>query len=96
MTDKNDLLITSLPDGHATHYYSNRKGWSFGLPGNDPEKTKEAIVRIEALQKEGAKYFVSVCEDFLKQSVDFQHYLRSRYIVIKEEPGLYSIFLLKL
>ena len=96
MTDKNDLLITSIPDGHATHYYSNRKGWSFGLPGNDPEKTKEAIVRIEALQKEGAKYFVSVCEDFLKQSVDFQHYLRSRYIVIKEEPGLYSIFLLKL
>ena len=96
MTDKNDLLITSLPDGHATHYYSNRKGWSFGLPGNDPEKTKEAIARIEYLQKEGAKYFVSVCEDFLEQSVSFRHYLRSRYVVIKEEPGLYSIFLLKL
>jgi hypothetical protein len=96
MTDKNDLLITSLPDGHATHYYSKRKGWSFGLPGNDPEKTKEAIARIEVLQKEGAKYFVSVCEDFLDQSIEFQHYLRRRYIVVKEEPGLYSIFLLKL
>ena len=96
MTNKNDLLITSLPDGHATLYYSKRKGWSFGLPGNSPEKTKEAIARLEDLQKEGAKYFVSVCEDFLDQSADFQHYLRSRYIVIKEEPGLYSIFLLKL
>ena len=96
MTDKNDLLITSLPDGHSTHYYSKRKGWSFGLPGNDPEKTKEAIARIEDLQKEGAKYFVSVCEDFLEQSAEFQHYLRRRYIVVKEEPGVYSIFLLKL
>jgi len=96
MTDKNDLLITSLPDGHATHYYSNRKGWNFGLPGNDPEKTKEAIARIEDLQQMGAKYFVSVCEDFLEQSADFQHYLRHRYIVVKEEPGLYSIFLLRL
>jgi 4-amino-4-deoxy-L-arabinose transferase-like glycosyltransferase len=96
ITNKNDLLITSLPDGHATHYYSNRKGWSLGLPGNDPEKTKEAIARIEDLQKEGAKYFVSVCEDFLEQSAEFQHYLRRRYIVVKEEPGLYSIFLLKL
>ena len=96
MTDKNDLLITSLPDGHATHYYSKRKGWSFGLPGNDPEKTKEAIDRIEDLQERGAKYFVSVCEDFLDQSIEFQHYLRRRYIVVKEEPGLYSIFLLKL
>ncbi len=96
MTDKNDLLITSLPDGHAIHYYSKRKGWSFGLPGNDPEKTKEAIARIEDLKQMGAKYFVSVREDFLKQSADFQHYLRRRYIVVKEEPGLYSIFLLKL
>ena len=96
MTDKNDLLITSLPDGHATHYYSKRKGWSFGLPGNDPEKTKEAIDRIEDLQERGAKYFVSVCEDFLDQSIEFQHYLRRRHIVVKEEPGLYSIFLLKL
>ena len=96
MTDKNDLLITSLPDGHATHYYSNRKGWSFALPGNDPKKMKEAIARIEDLQKEGAKYFVSVCEDFLKQSAEFQHYLRNRYVLVKEEPGLYSIFLLKL
>lgn len=96
MTDKDDLLITSLPDGHATHYYSKRKGWDFGLPGNDPEKTKEAIARIEELQKKGAKYFVSVCEDFLGQSADFQHYLRHRYIVVKEDPGLYSIFLLKL
>jgi 4-amino-4-deoxy-L-arabinose transferase-like glycosyltransferase len=96
ITDKNDLLITSLPDGHATHYYSERRGWSLGLPGNDPEKTKEAIARLEDLQKRGAKYFVSVCEDFLEQSADFQHYLRRRYIVIKEEPGLYSIFLLKL
>jgi hypothetical protein len=96
MTDKNDLLITSLPDGHATLYYSKRKGWSFGLPGNDPKKTKEAIARLEDLQKRGAKYFVSVCEDFLKQSADFQNYLRRRYIVIREEPGLYSIFLLKL
>ena len=96
MTDKNDLLITSLPDGHATHYYSERKGWSFGLPGNDPEKTKEAIARIEELQQKGAKYFVSVCEDFLEQSAEFQHYLRNRYVLVKEEPGLYSIFLLKL
>lgn len=96
MTDKNDLLITSLPDGHATHYYSKRKGWSFGLPGNDPEKTKEAIDRIEDLQNRGAKYFVSVCEGFLEQSTDFQHYLRRKYIVVKEEPGLYSIFLLRL
>ena len=96
ITNKNDLLITSLPDGHATHYYSNRKGWSLGLPGNDPEKTKEAIARIEELQQKGAKYFVSVCEDFLEQSAEFQHYLRRRYIVVKEEPGLYSIFLLKL
>ena len=96
MTDKNDLLITSLPDGHATHYYSERKGWSFGLPGNDPEKTKEAIARIEELQQKGAKYFVSVCEDFLEQSAEFQHYLRNRYVLVKEEPGLYSIFLLRL
>ena len=96
MTDKNDLLITSLPDGHSAHYYSKRKGWDFGLPGNDPEKTKEAIARIEELQKKGAKYFVSVCEDFLEQSAEFQHYLRRRYVVVKEEPGLYSIFLLKL
>lgn len=96
MTDKEDLLITSLPDGHATHYYSKRKGWCFGLPGNDPGKTKEAIDRIEDLQKEGAKYFVSVCEDFLDQSAEFQRYLRRRYVVVKEEPGLYSIFLLKL
>jgi 4-amino-4-deoxy-L-arabinose transferase-like glycosyltransferase len=96
MTDKNDLLITSLPDGHATHYYSKRKGWCFGLPGNDPEKTKEAIDRVEELQKKGAKYFVSVCENFLEQSAEFQHYLRRRYVVVKEEPGLYSIFLLKL
>jgi hypothetical protein len=96
ITDKNDLLITSLPDGHATHYYSKRKGWSFGLPGNDPEKTKEAIDRIEDSQERGAKYFVSVCEDFLDQSIEFQHYLRRRHIVVKEEPGLYSIFLLKL
>jgi hypothetical protein len=96
MTDKNDLLITSIPDGHATHYYSKRKGWSFALPGNDPEKTKEAIARIEDLQEMGAKYFVSVCEDFLDQSAEFQHYLRRRYVLVKEEPGLYSIFLLRL
>tara|TARA_Y100000294_G_scaffold82655_1_gene77627 strand:- start:461 stop:1009 length:549 start_codon:yes stop_codon:yes gene_type:complete len=96
ITNKKDLLITSLPDGHAALYYSKRKGWSFSLPGNDPEKTKEAIDRIEYLQQRGAKYFVSVCEDFLNKSPDFRDFLRRRYVLIKEEPGLYSIFLLKL
>ena len=95
VTDKNDLLVTSTPGGSATLYYSKHKGWCFGLPGNAPERTKEAIARIENLQKEGAKYFVSVCDDFLEQSADFQHYLRNRYVLVKEEPGLYSIFLLK-
>ena len=95
MTDKNDLLITSLPDGRATLYYSKRKGWWLQLPGNDPEKTKKAIARLEVLQQRGAKYFVSVCEDFLMQSTEFRQYLRRRYRVVKEEPDLYSIFLLE-
>ncbi|MAF20098.1 MAG: hypothetical protein CMI55_00255 [Parcubacteria group bacterium] len=95
MTDKKDLIVTSLPDGHATHYYSHRKGWSLGLPGNDPEKTKKAIARIEDLRQRGAKYFVSVCEDFLMQSTDFRQYMQRRYRVVKEESGLYSIFLLE-
>ena len=95
MTDKKDLIVTSLPDGHATHYYSHRKGWSLGLPGNNPEKTKKAIARIEDLRKRGAKYFVSVCEDFLMQSTDFRQYMQRRYRVVKEESGLYSIFLLE-
>jgi hypothetical protein len=96
MTDKNDLLVASTPGGSATLYYSRHKGWCFDLPGSDPERTKETIARLEELQEKGAKYFVSVRDDFLKQSADFQHYLRSRYVLVKEEPGLYSIFLLKL
>ena len=96
ITNKNDLLVTSIPDGRATLYYSKRKGWWFQLPGNDPEKTKKAIARLENLQQRGAKYFVSVREDFLNRSPDFRDFLRNRYILVKEEPDLYSIFLIKL
>jgi len=51
---------------------------------------------LEDLQQKGAKYFVSVREDFLNRSPDFRDFLRSRYILVKEEPDLYSIFLIKL
>tara|TARA_B100000315_G_C14542647_1_gene571672 strand:+ start:59 stop:1537 length:1479 start_codon:yes stop_codon:yes gene_type:complete len=95
ITNKDDLLVTSIPDGCATIYYSKHKGWSFGLPGNDPKEMKEAIAHLNDLKRKGAKYFVSVREDFMKKSTDFRRYLRSNYVLVKEEPGLYSVFLLE-
>lgn len=95
MTDKSELLIVSVPSGHAPLYYSHRKGWSFTLPGDDPKKTEKAIEHLEELRRKGAKYFVSVCDNFLDESPDFKKYLKGRYKITNEEPGLYTVYSLK-
>ncbi len=92
---ENALLVTSLPDGHSTLYYASRKGWNLEMPGNNAEKTKEAIKRLEEMKQRGAGYFVSVCESFLYDSPEFERYLLNKYKVIKSEPNLYRIFLLE-
>jgi 4-amino-4-deoxy-L-arabinose transferase-like glycosyltransferase len=95
MTDKDMLLIVSIPSGHSPLYYSKRKGWSFGLPGNDLRKTKRAIKYLEDLKEQGAKYFVSTCDSFLDKSPDFKKYLNKKYKIVDEKSGVYSVYSLK-
>ncbi|MBN1405027.1 MAG: glycosyltransferase family 39 protein [Candidatus Omnitrophica bacterium] len=93
--DKDTLLVTTLPDGHATLYYAQRKGWSFTLPGNDPAKTEAAIKLLEKMKAEGAKCFVSVCDAFFDKSPDFKQYIVKNYKLADKQEGVYSIYLLK-
>jgi hypothetical protein len=71
---KNDSIIGSLWGGPEILYFSNRRGWAINTIGC-------SIESIEALKKEGAKYFVTTALEAMDKNL--MNYLQYRCETIR-------------
>jgi len=88
LTPKDSLVVASHGTSAIQLYYTDRKGWSFGLV---PEPGETLIGSFEKLRKKGAAYFVASSREELDRVPEFLEYLRGRYAVVEEKPG-YLLF----
>ena len=90
LTDKDDLIIASAGGGPQCLYFCDRKGWEFLLSSDN-----NAIERLEALRRKGAKYFTSAVMKDFNSNIRFKEHMFENYKLVDKKEDKYIIFLLK-
>lgn len=95
LSSQSDPVIASSAGGPAALYYCDRKGWTFQLPGSDPEKNKKAIEKLEDMRDKGATLYMSAVAEEFDKTILFKEYMFKNYRVVEDKKGKFILFTLK-
>ncbi|MBD3379126.1 MAG: phospholipid carrier-dependent glycosyltransferase [Candidatus Omnitrophica bacterium] len=94
ISDKGDLVVASSSTNSAALYYSDRKGWAFGIPSGDA-RAELSFEKLRALAGEGAEYFLVSSVEELNSGGLFREMVEKNYTRVAGEKGKYAIYSLE-